>query len=757
MENTPTSHIESAILIFDNIVTYNYEAYKMLIQKLLMRHHVIEKWQMKAFIKLSKGTIFETEKLEYNITNDELEIREIKENTSECTTTENKEKIFKPFPIINEDSSNPENTLFNSIHRILLYAEKILPKRILANSKWQNEFEEYAFELSQDKKAALIQLALIDVASEEQKIFFDEINIAFFSHLAKSLLNAEYLLMDNYTVLLNKIIDYDFGFDEEFNPLNKTYPYLVKSFIIIACHEKEICVRIRHALKNKGSRRINLDIEPEEYADVKLGDRILIGENRTAHFGKLIKSITDMTIIDHIYKTSEANIKKLLTLKDRIEHTRTKIKSTPSNKKGEKLNCILDMVEIKMSCMLYAMLSKGKNKQRPKQEFFFTQGYIHDVDLYPKFENASQVIDCKKNIYIQTRLANINKTTDISTLPSSNTYYNNTHNDLSIYNNIIEEGIHNYCLISSIIFQIRTDEDTDNTISNISKFYDEHKNKLTPAFYINAIEYLDTYISKKSISTDKRGIAILLFDELLSGLSQYINSYKSSYTIRFIPSFEYSFYKADKKSYTFHQIEDHLILNYDYENFKETFFFASLGCTPLNTEYLDYFYKHHQFRNRKYSAEHNKNINLYLQTNSDKAKKLAETLKQDIAETRQQTIQLLGIFAAFLAFVTIAVGLTKVATNIHEFALFCTTYTLSLILFVTLIKATIKEEEDEKNEENKLTLKRAWKYIKQNSIVILLFLIFISLLLLIPLKKEQLKDTSPKTIINQDFNNMTTE
>ncbi|MCD8262938.1 MAG: DUF805 domain-containing protein [Tannerellaceae bacterium] len=77
-------------------------------------------------------------------------------------------------------------------------------------------------------------------------------------------------------------------------------------------------------------------------------------------------------------------------------------------------------------------------------------------------------------------------------------------------------------------------------------------------------------------------------------------------------------------------------------------------------------------------------------------KKTLEAVETEITtsnnESRQSTIQILGVFAAFLAFVTISLGAIKVAHNILQFVVFSITFMLSLSLFVVCLKHTFRHD-----------------------------------------------------------------
>ncbi|MCC8143604.1 MAG: hypothetical protein LIO97_06715, partial [Tannerellaceae bacterium] len=76
--------------------------------------------------------------------------------------------------------------------------------------------------------------------------------------------------------------------------------------------------------------------------------------------------------------------------------------------------------------------------------------------------------------------------------------------------------------------------------------------------------------------------------KLLSDLDEFMTVYTNSLPHQFRPPFNYSFYELKNGETSYSSIGKMDIDNYDYEQFKDRFFFASLGCSPVNLEYLNH-------------------------------------------------------------------------------------------------------------------------------------------------------------------------
>ena len=83
-------------------------------------------------------------------------------------------------------------------------------------------------------------------------------------------------------------------------------------------------------------------------------------------------------------------------------------------------------------------------------------------------------------------------------------------------------------------------------------------------------------------------------------------------------------------------------------------------------------------------------------------------MKAENLSTRNHTIQLLGLFAAFIALIASAIGSFKAAESVHEFIIIFFSFTFCVVVFSSLISfmgrrsfITGKKENNDKPEEYK--------------------------------------------------------
>lgn len=710
------SHIEEAICIFNKLRSYDVDIYIDAIHVLFNRYGIEAKWQIEGFFKLMKLVIFKDVPLCYTISENKLIVQKTTpKHTGYIKFGDLDIGVKKTF----KDAPNSLESLTITIAKALYCSKIAFGSLKEENSDWKKDFRETIKEEDHMKIQCIIQFALFHLESNDLCTFFNEINGLFYYHLIKALLNAEYLLLDNYTELLDEVLKCDINdsSSDQFSVPKVVLPYPIKSFIILALHEKEMCFRIKQIIDKPGTNRIAITLLEDEYANNRLDEKILIGETVTAAIGKFVKSVVDMTMIDHSFKTNDTNFDKLINLLKRLEVVK-RLGVT-------QLNNVLDLVEVKASSMLYSMLIQ---KQKCFNiQYRFTSGIQHDVDLLPSLREQSGKLNSASdnNIFISKRKLNFGKKVDLTDLKSRILPYTSKgRKDINLYHKCIEIGLDNYELISNIIDSINKQPNDERIINLIEEFYQSHSNsdKLTSSFYIKSFEYIEQYIIslEQDDNIERKNRPILLLTKLLASFRNYILKYEHSVPARYLPIFEFSFYKLESTGLYVHSpISKEYIENYDYHSLKDQFFFASLCCSPLNIQSLLNIYELYANKNHEYSIiyynqmnriyisvakeEIQKDlrnqigtlgniVNKYNKKIEEKANKVAEKARKDNEELRHQSMQLLGIFAAFLAFVTISVDASKIATSAIDFLIFSFSYTLGLIVFVFLIKS-YKEEE----------------------------------------------------------------
>ena len=295
--------------------------------------------------------------------------------------------------------------------------------------------------------------------------------------------------------------------------------------------------------------------------------------------------------------------------------------------------------------------------------------------------------------------------------------------DLELYDKAIMVGISSYCEQSSVIQDIHDDKKTKSEVADsIISFWDSKNDKknLTPSFFRQTLELVSTEIKallQKDCSQQNEGDIKRMFElisllkKILIELNRYIIRYSSNIPKLYRPYFTHSFYELSPKNSVnaCGELEKGKITNYSEKEFNYKFFFASAYCTPINLQYLKGLYTIYTEKHTDYSYQYEQRYDSLIRgivqahltklDNSskevtsninEKMKELSHTTDIAIQNASQKhlesTTTILGVLAAFLAFVTISINMGKLADNIIEYVCFAGTFTGSLILFAVLIK-----------------------------------------------------------------------
>lgn len=102
--------------------------------------------------------------------------------------------------------------------------------------------------------------------------------------------------------------------------------------------------------------------------------------------------------------------------------------------------------------------------------------------------------------------------------------------------------------------------------------------------------------------------------------------------------------------------------------------------------------------------------------------------EEDIKNTQRSSLQTLGLFTGFLAFIVTSIGTFRVANNIEEYIIYSLTYTLAIALFAFLISDS-NVILTYKSDNKKGYLSHLWETIISNGKTLLFGIIFVFLLL----------------------------
>ena len=565
----------------------------------------------------------------------------------------------------------------------------------------------------------------------------------FYYHINKSLLNAEYLFIEDYSKQLEDAVK---NIEKTETILDVKKPRFVRDFFILASKMTELCERIRNAIGDRNNRRIEIEDHAEENAD-RIASKLNVNNNPTTNSDKHLRftlSVIEMTSIDHIYKASSDNIGKLLTLWERIKDV---------NGSSGNFKKVVDMVTGKTATLIYKMVFDNGDEKSLQ--------YLN-IDNFDFFFKDSEKI---KEEIEKSKLTNqLNKTIDYKVKNKNKAFTkedldnNNQKLDLSIanvpdmvkYNNWVARGQEHYIDMSSTIAAIEQGTQSNNykqVIGKIEGFLQGKKletkqscediERFSPFFFISSICFvnnqLDNQLKIETVDFDNLSKLLNLMNKLLLYMEHYIRTYTNSMPTVFRPYFEHSFYQYNTRDYTVNSLglDINKITNYDCKIFENSFFFASYYCNATNFGRLHDFYERYllQFQSFSYELSHNilekeaGTIKKDLETAKKEFTDAIEIQKEDIKSTQRSSLQTLGLFTAFLSFIVSTIGTFRVVGNLTEYIIYSLTFTLAVVLFAFLISDHNSKLYSEKDEP--FGFFTCLKYIVYVIVLSLLFLLSI--------------------------------
>ena len=555
----------------------------------------------------------------------------------------------------------------------------------------------------------------------------------FYYHINKSLLNAEYLFIKDYSKQLNNAL-ISFEATEATSVIK--YPRFVRDFFILAPKMIELCERIKNAIGESNNRRIEIEDRSEENAN-RITSRLKIEiDEPTPNSDKLFRftlSVIEMTSIDHIYKVSSDNIDKLLTLWERIKDI--------DDINDNNLKTVVTIVTGKTATMIWKMVFENGDENSSK--------YLNIDNLKFFFRNSEDIKDKIKDHKLEDKL---NKTIKYKSdhrnqnLTKEELERNNpkltssTGNvpDIEDYNKWVERGQEHYIEMSSTVGAIEQKNNPDQVISHIESFIlkiEEKKDHdiecFSPFFFISSIYFVNEQLSEqlKQKQSDNFIKLLNLMNKLLMYMERYIRTFTNSMPTIFRPYFEHCFYQYDITTKKFSSFN---LDNFDYhrDKFDNAFFFASYYCNATNFGRLHDFYEKYLLQFQTFSYESSQiiltkeaqNIKKELgisrkEFNDFKIEidKTSNDFKKEIDKTRQSSLQTLGLFAAFLAIIISSIGTFRVVNNIWEYIIYSLTYTLAIALFAFLISERTQKKNTENEKENTENEKENTEKKKENT------------------------------------------
>lgn len=537
--------------------------------------------------------------------------------------------------------------------------------------------------------------------------------LKFYYLFSKSALESEFLYIKDY----NKIVKYKNI--PEFSQYN-LYPNIVRLGINNIYESiKTCCLQISQVVYNEKENIIKESVAIcQQYIKIKTDENPNIIEiPYWEHIVSIVVLIFKMSFIDLSYVSNNSNIQILCELINAIEKFRnylennSHIVTSNSDDKQIYINVkyINEIVLFKSSKLLLQIL---KHKQ-PDDSNIEVPRFKYNLMGY---DDIKKIIDtCKIKI---DNIIGINPfidycsnneriyASDFTEFCEKNGIDLHKSDLCNIYNKFVIHGINKNLEYSYIYESIKSKNEKDFLRLLNDAIGSMTHRSVPPSLYVKTIKNLciiaEEKIDKEDVENSK--MAIRLLNDMINKLRIFTLTYKNQLTTpyRFRPLLEYSFYSIDDE-FNIKLIRNKELCSPDKD--KNIFSFASLGFSPINYTYLENFYY-------LYNRETHRLNRRMRQLSSDRQKlsideKIVESsnkVKEEITKERKSTIQLLGVFGSFIAFVSSIAGMVKSVECFWQFILFSLTFVGCISIFVYLIYFVTKSEDDKKDNTSVIML-----------------------------------------------------
>ncbi|MDR0830569.1 MAG: hypothetical protein LBN95_10745 [Prevotellaceae bacterium] len=578
-------------------------------------------------------------------------------------------------------------------------------------------------------------------------------------HFIKSFLSAEFLILDDFSNKIEETRKYinsyygGFANKQEKNSKNLSF-YIIKSFVQVLYYAVEMCKKHEHYLHNSEEKLIclNNDRQLRFYRTPAFSQvDFTIGEKEVLPYERLMESVIDTTIIDLDYTVTEENFDKLFRLWRRIKIVEKFYELQYNPKWGH----VFFMLKTKTAILLKRMLDSKINnsdykivnvEEDEKKEIEKYHNQFIENDLF-KQNPFIKIIEDKKNKII-------NKI-EFQELLNSAIVDEIMQKDIFIYDEYAKDGIEIYCNNSQYFKDNALDDVNIDKLNKLLK-QDDHRHFNSQTLFVKLIKNLVSDIDNKLEYgfeveySDKIEKRLNLLSNLLVEMEHFVERAKTNKIKQVMPVFAYSFYTVKQEDNDFEiSFAGNLkekIKNYNFDNFDNYCFIASVGLAPVNIVYVETEIMNFKIQiselNFKYDHALSKAV-------VDKeGKKMLDNnekiIKSNQQEAQKETITILGVFAALLAFVTASIGLIKIAQNLFEYAVFGVIFTSALLMFVVIINSVICKKREEKEKK--------WDYfVRHFGLPLLMIAIMIVALVglsFCPNLKKDINSEPPKTEIS---------
>lgn len=672
---------------------------------------------------------------------------------------------------INEQSKSL-SSYHNHYKRIYIASEIIKKRRLSLNienapftlcnhEKWsENIIEEF---IKINNYQAVVKFCISYMYYTEKDVVkkhFQVLPLRFYYLMIKSILKAEYLYVENYKTIL-QTPDNDISMDA-FSVLPDIVTYGIDPIIeIINKCDNQYC-----SLIVEGNKEFEENIHLATYVENKFcrpkykNEQVSIDTGQWIPIVDIIKLAYEVSYIDIAYISSSSNILLLMSLikgladfDEYYKKGNLEFIGSIDNNLWKKIESVNQVLRIKSAILL----NQIKDHRQPKNDFLMIPRLKYSISDKTINRALDEVAGIHKEInnpfieYYKKKKTKYNYVEDIDCLfknegiiPLNDEYISKLFDN---YNKYAKKGIGLYLKHIPLYTKIKdaelqNTEDVKKNLDELKSYFESSDNlvlDIPPSLYVEIIKYLYSITRKYIEQGDIFALKPLnLLEEIVSLLRQATLSYKNGYTTpyRYRPLLEYSFYKYDSGKLSLYygdELQDFI----KSKNNDDNVFFISLlsPINPINFVYLEnFFYCYNRFLHQL----HHEMDKMLLKK---KERDITYDMTQKMNDERKNTIQILGVFGSFIAFVSSAAGMIQSVKCIVDFVLFCVTFVFSLLFFVWCLNNLLFSNIEHFKTKYKINIMKG--------IPLLMLFIIVTICLFYKFKQEKFEDNLMNNPVEQ--------
>lgn len=640
MNDTKQSYIDTAIDIISQFTDNPLGLYEPLFQN-FAQEHIINNAELDAFITLLLGAGLSVQYYYWD----------------------EKKKVFKLSP---KNKRGYTQISFEHTPDKVEFALKAL-KTLKSVSQHNNYNEDVRLETAIAKlkgrvAGGLLSMYLLKHSSKEDvSLQINKITFDIFFNLFKSILVGEYLSDSEYSYKISQVIKHN---GENILECQNPETFEIQNEIRIFLRKIErFCKSLRKSILPPDKASNNEIITIDGFISPLMPD--IHCRHLHQEWVKILNAILNITYIDHIFITTQSNLRILCAALEDIKLLNLDLKFSQKGKEQKEFDeHIKHPLEKKAAILLRQMTDQHivDDENDICVEYYFADDKLRS-DIQSPYELEQKEFPHQKYVkgeyreydfeFLEKELPSNKKSYDI-------VYKGSNNEDLKEYNLYVVEAFKGHKSHQEIRKEIDNESYDTDTLNKITTYLTSTSFFPSAPFLFNVIRFLyrhsDKLTRQENADFDTAHRWVNTLQTAINKLSQHLNRLKnctaSPMQVRGL--FEWSYY----------QVADNKMIQIDSKKKNDNIpviTFISAASKPVNILFLSNFVNKYQQRANDLLRRIS---NLAIERNNKQAASLTERFKEEtekmLHDERAHNMQILGILAAFISLISVlGVGITK--------------------------------------------------------------------------------------------------